>query len=116
MNGLTTSTAPAFPPETVNHTLSYSYDGWGNMTCTGGTGLCTAMTYDPANNNRLSMIGSSPVTYDAAGNLTSDGTGVGSHTAQWDAENRMASVDSGSTATHTYKPLGHGVEHKLLTR
>ena len=76
------------------------------------------MTYDPANNNRLSTIGSSPVTYDAAGNLTSDGTGVGSHTYEWDAEGRVVSIDGlpGQAcqatwiACYTYNALGQRAE------
>src|SRR3989441_8774164 len=103
---------------TVTHNRSYSYDGWGKVTCRGGTGLCTAMTYDPANNNRLSTIGSSPATYDAAGNLTSDGTGVGSHTYEWDAEGRVVSIDGlpGQAcqatwiACYTYNALGQRAE------
>ncbi|TAM81800.1 MAG: hypothetical protein EPN47_10320 [Acidobacteria bacterium] len=41
--------------------------------------------------------------------MTSDGT----HTYQWDAEDRMVSVDSGSTATLKYNSLGQRVERFL---
>jgi hypothetical protein len=43
------------------------------------------------------------------GDLTGDGT----HTYQWDAEGRLKSVDSGTTATYTYNALGWRVEKKL---
>ena len=52
-------------------------------------------------NNRISDTG---FTYDAAGNMTADGGGTGTHTYQWDSENWLKSVDSGST-TYTYDPL-----------
>jgi YD repeat-containing protein len=56
--------------------------------------LCTSITYDTTNNNnRILKIGSASVSYDAAGNLTSDGTGTGSHTYQWDAENHLKSTN-----------------------
>ena len=45
-------------------------------------------------------------TYDAAGNMTGDGTGTGTHTYAWDAEGRLKSVDGGATATFTYNALG----------
>lgn len=48
-------------------------------------------------------------TYDAAGNMTGDGT----HTYQWDAEDRMISMDAGSTATYKYNSLGQRVERFL---
>jgi hypothetical protein len=38
---------------------------------------------------------------------------MGTHTYQWDAEGRLASVDSGSTATYTYNALGQRVEKKV---
>jgi len=58
------------------------------------------------------------VTYDAAGNLTADGTGYGTHTFQWDAEGRMVSVDGGAgqscqsswTDCFTYNALGQRVK------
>src|SRR3989441_425046 len=107
------ATAAATGSSTYN--LTYGYDRWGNVTCTGGTGLCTSISYDPANNNRISTIGSSAVTYDAAGDLTSDGTGTGSQTYHWDAEGRMtqAAINSGPTTTYVYNALGQRVEKNV---
>jgi YD repeat-containing protein len=34
----------------------------------------------------------------------------GMHTYQWDAEERVASVDSGSTWSFTYNALGHRLQ------
>lgn len=39
-----------------------------------------------------------------------DGSGMGAHTYHWDAENRLISTDSGSTAIYTFKALGERVE------
>src|SRR5690348_272229 len=61
--------------------------------------------------NRVSQIGSLTASYDLAGNMTGDGT----HTYQWDAEDRMVSIDSGSTATLKYNSLGQRVERFLPT-
>ena len=96
----------------ATHNLTFSYDRYGNMTCvTNGqtNGPCPNYTFN-ASTNQITNTG---FTYDAAGNLTADGTGTGSHTHQWDAENRLKSIDSGSTATYTYNALGQRVE-KLL--
>lgn len=53
-----------------------------------------------ANNRIASVWAGSTVTYsyDAMGNVTSDGT----HSYQYDAENRLVAVDGGTTATYTY--------------
>jgi YD repeat-containing protein len=50
-------------------------------------------------NNQITNTG---FNYDAAGNLTADGTGTGSHNYTYDAENHITQVDGGSTATYTY--------------
>ncbi|MGH9357055.1 MAG: hypothetical protein ACRD10_13065 [Terriglobia bacterium] len=52
------------------------------------------------------QISTSVYTYEAAGDLTDDGT----HSYQYDAEGRMISVDSGTTATYVYNALGQRVE------
>ena len=105
MNRLATSVATG----SATHNLTFSYDRYGNMTCvTNGqtNGPCPNYTFN-ASTNQATSTG---FTYDAAGNLTADGTGTGSHTYQWDAENRLKSIDSGSTATYTYNSLGQRVE------
>jgi RHS repeat-associated protein len=96
----------------ATHSLTFSCDRYGNMTCVVNAqtnGLCPQWTFDTAT-NRISSAG---FTYDAAGNLTADGTGAGTHTYQWDAENRMTSIDAGSTASYTYNALGQRVEKKV---
>ena len=87
---------------------------YGNMSCTvGGGGYCPQFTLD-ASTNRLTKIGSVNTGFDAAGNMTSDGT----HTYQWDAEGRLVSVDgvagqacqSTWTGCYTYNALGQRVQ------
>ncbi|HEV2233149.1 MAG TPA: RHS repeat-associated core domain-containing protein [Terriglobia bacterium] len=53
------------------------------------------------------------MTYDAAGNLLSNGTGTGSSSYTWDAEGRLASVDGGATSTYIYNALGQQAEIQL---
>jgi len=68
--------------------LSWTYDAWGNrtdQTPTGGN--CYPFHAAADTNNRL--VGYS---YDAAGNMTWDGT----HTYTYDAENRIISMDGGA--------------------
>jgi YD repeat-containing protein len=88
------------------YNLSYSYDQFGNVTCTGGVGLCTSLNYGA--NTTTNRIITSGYSYDASGNLTADGTGVGSATYTWDAEGRLRSqTPSGaSTVNYTYDALG----------
>jgi RHS repeat-associated protein len=96
------STAAATGNSTYN--LTFSYDPYGNVTCTtnGQTqGYCPNWAFN-AGTNQLTTSG---FAYDAAGDLTADGT----HTYQWDAEGRLASVDSGSTEGYTYNALGQQV-------
>ncbi|MGD0227260.1 MAG: hypothetical protein ABSF71_33460, partial [Terriglobia bacterium] len=73
---------------TYNLTFSYTQDGssgnYGNMTCVlnGSTnGLCPQYTFSAAT-NRINTPG---FAYDAAGDLTSDGT----HSYTWDGEGRL---------------------------
>ncbi len=105
MNRLVTSVATG----SATHNLTFSYDRYGNMTCVTNqntNGPCPSYAFNTST-NRINNTG---FAYDTAGNLTADGTGTGSHTYQWDAENRMKSIDSGSTATYTYNALGQRVE------
>lgn len=84
---------------TVGYT--YDYDRYGNRLhqtpLNGGNGLSLVYV-----NNQISATG---VTYDASGNMTSDGT----HQYAYDAENRLISVDNGQTATYIYSADGRRV-------
>jgi YD repeat-containing protein len=66
------------------------------------TGPPSAVAYTPNPLNQYSFVGGTPVTYDANGNLTSDGT----YTYGYDAENRLVSVNSGTAATYAYDAQG----------
>jgi RHS repeat-associated protein len=114
LNRLHTAVATGASP--ANYNWTYTYDQFGNMQCSGSTSgvdTCAAMTYNTSN-NRLSAIGSQTPQYDAAGNMTSDGTGTGSHSYTWDAEGRLTTIASPSggsvIATYTYNALGQRVQ------
>ena len=81
---------------------TYVYDRFGNrwqQNITSGTGDTSSLAFD-ANNH----ITGSGVTYDAAGDVTNDGT----NTYVYDAEGRIASVNSGA-ATYVYDAEGQRV-------
>ncbi len=65
---------------TASHNLTFAYDRYGNMACvTNGqtNGPCPNWRFDTSTN----CISTSGFGYDAAGNLTQDGTGTGTHTS-----------------------------------
>jgi len=64
-------------------------------------------------NNRIASttVNSATFTYDAAGNMTSDG----SHTYTYDAEGNITKVDSGTTAAYLYDALNHRVRTTVGT-
>jgi RHS repeat-associated protein len=87
--------------------LSYSYDQAGHRISVGGsfgrTGLpqpVVSTSYDAAN-EVLNWNGSS-MSYDANGNMLSDGT----HTFTWDARNHLVTIDNGATASFVYDAFG----------
>jgi RHS repeat-associated protein len=83
--------------------LSWTYDAWGNRTDqTVTSGTCN--TFHQTVNTQNRLVGTT-YQYDAAGNMTNDG----SHSYTYDAENRLTKVDSGSTATYVYDANGHRV-------
>lgn len=90
---------------------TYSYDRWGNMSCS-GSGLCTSMTYSSSNNNQLASIGGTSVSYDAAGNLLVDPNTLPVSNYTWDAEGRLTKITQGAStySMTTYNALGYGVE------
>jgi RHS repeat-associated protein len=80
--------------------LSWTYDAWGNRTDqTNTAGTCPTFHQTVDTKNRL--VGP-PYLYDAAGNMSYDGT----HRYTYDAENRITQVDSGTTASYAYMPEG----------
>ncbi|MGH9359689.1 MAG: RHS repeat domain-containing protein, partial [Terriglobia bacterium] len=96
-------TAKATGNSTYN--LAFSYDRYGNMTCTinGSTqGPCPQYTFNQST-NRISTAG---FTYDAAGDMTSDGT----NTYQYDAEGRQSSANGNF---QTYNALGQFVSNPV---
>jgi RHS repeat-associated protein len=90
--------------------LSWTFDAWGNRTSQTATGgSCyqqPVTTFSPSNQFPL------PDQYDAAGNMTYDGT----HTYFYDAENNLTQVDgtlgncSKATACYLYDAEGHRVQ------
>ncbi len=93
LNRLGTSVATG----SITHNLTFSYDRFGNMACTtnGSTnGPCPNWTFNT--NNQITTAGFS---YDAAGNLLSDGV----NSYQWDGENHLKSA---GTSNFTYNAYG----------
>jgi RHS repeat-associated protein len=104
VNRLTTMTDTATGAACTG--LSWSYDAWGNRQQNIVSGSsCNHWNALYNSNNQISSVGSTTYTYDAAGNLTYDG----SHSYSYDAENRLISVDGGSTATYVYDAEGRRV-------
>ena len=95
---------PLFPP----FSQSYTYDAWGNLSCSPAGPGCVALSYNSSN-----RITTSGYTYDAAGNLTGDGT----HTYQWDAEAHLTVAYLSGTAvqTNTHNALGQRVRDVTQT-
>lgn len=87
----------------------FDYDRWGNRTgvwdaVSGATQIqsITLQQSGGSPTNRISTVSNQGTvknyTYDAAGNVTNDGT----HAYGYDAENRLVSVDAGTTASYGY--------------
>ena len=110
VNRLLTAVATPSGSGTVSYNLNFNnYDRYGNMTCVQNAntnGPCPQWAYNPSTN----QLTTSGFTYDAAGNLTADVSNPTHHTYQWDAEGRVASVDSGSTWSFTYNALAERVQ------
>lgn len=99
--------------ESQQSVQSYTYDRWGNRTintgATNGTGVNNkAFTVSTAN-NRLGVPSGQPgvMTYDAAGNLTSD-TYSGAGSRAYDAENKITSAWGGNNQAQLYSYDGSG--------
>jgi YD repeat-containing protein len=80
-------------------TFTYTYDEYGNRWAQnapqGGNSFSASF------NAQTNQIVGNGYVYDAAGNLTSDGT----HSYQYDAEGNVLNVDGGNTATYVYDAM-----------
>jgi RHS repeat-associated protein len=113
--------------DSVNGSWAYTYDDFNRLnTSVSNTGLGCAEVYDRFG-NRLQQNNDGGTcmtpqhtlqgntywiagfTYDAAGDVIDDGI----HTYQYDAEGRLASVDSGSTASYVYDAGGTRVRRTV---
>jgi RHS repeat-associated protein len=87
--------------------LTYGYDVLGMRNSVSGsfarTGLpqpILSASYDAG--NQLLAWNETALSYDANGNMLSDGT----HNYAWDARNHLSAIDSGSTGSFVYDPAG----------
>jgi hypothetical protein len=87
----------------IAQNFGWTYDRWDNRTAQSMTGSGTAPQPSYSINTATNQIVG--FTYDAAGNVTYDGT----HHYTYDAEGNVTAVDSGTTATYTYDALNHRV-------
>ena len=86
----------------------FVYDRWGNRTevydATSGGNQIQSVSLEQSGGiptNRITSVTAGSTlnyTYDAAGNVTNDGV----HSYTYDAENRVVSVNGGTTATYSY--------------
>jgi RHS repeat-associated protein len=86
--------------------ILYNYDGVHNRQTVQANGTTT--TYTANNLNQYTMLAggvTATLTYDANGNLLSDGT----NTYAYDFENRLVTVNGGATAKYFYDALGRRI-------
>lgn len=87
--------------------LSYGYDADGRVISKGGTLAATGVPTSVSGNtfnadNGMTAFGGASLSYDANGNLTSDGT----NTYTWDARNHLTAIGGAATASFTYDAFG----------
>ena len=94
--------------------LTYAYDLAGRRTGVAGSYARTntpqaapAAMYNV--NNQLTQWKGASLTYDANGNLTSDGT----NTYTWNARNQLVSISGGASASFQYDPFGRRVSKTI---
>ena len=89
----------------------------GQAVVPGGTGQVAVTATDPSGNVRRSTYqvsqgaSNKSFTYDANGNMTSDGT----RTYEWDAENRLVAVKEGGSTVTSYTYGGNGLRVSKAT-
>jgi len=87
--------------------LGYSYDADGRVTAKTGslaiTGMPAPVSVSTLNaDNEMTGFSGTTLSYDANGNLTSDGTNA----YTWDARNHLAAMSGGATASFVYDAFG----------
>src|SRR5229473_5704965 len=95
--------------------LTYAYDLEGRRTGVGGsyarTGTPQAASAASYNvNNQLTQWKGASLTYDANGNLTSDGT----NTYTWNARNQLVTISGGVSASFQYDAFGRRVSKTIV--
>jgi RHS repeat-associated protein len=95
--------------------LTYGYDLGGQGVNLGGsyarTNIPLPISMSAYNaGNQLTQWGTATPTYDANGNMLSDGM----HSYVWDARNRLVSIDGGATASFGYDPFGRRASKTML--
>lgn len=108
---LTTAQGPWGPGNTCS-SATYTYEKNGNRLCRGETATPTTYGYFAGTNRlKIATIGMVNTSYtpDNNGNITAEG----SRTFQYNAANRLSTVDSGKTATYTYDGEGRRAAKKV---
>ena len=87
---------------------TYAYDPVGNRTSQTHNGVLSSYTSNSL--NQYTQVGPNPLTYDARGNLTSDG----SLTMTYDTDNRLIQVTTeGSTTTYQYDWMNRLIQKEV---
>ncbi len=95
--------AAAAATGTVAYSQTFTIDAYGNLKCTPNGPGCRAPTFSSSTNR----ITSSGYSYDAAGDVTGDGT----YTYIWDAEGRLSTASGpGGGVGYWFNALGQRVE------